>query len=111
MDPEALALAGPSGARKPSSAGSRPCARASGATEPVAGAREAAGSGVKATVGGVEWRLDSPKFCEVAPDLAASALERHPDASLIVLAREGAEPCSSPCVRLCALMRLRSSPI
>ncbi|WP_107988983.1 heavy metal translocating P-type ATPase [Breoghania corrubedonensis] len=67
-------------------------ARASGARDPVTGAREAAGSGVKATVDGVECRLGSPKFCDVAEDAAAAALALHPDASLIVLARAGAAP-------------------
>lgn len=56
-------------------------ARAAGATTPLDGAREIAGSGVVATIDGVEARLGGAEFCGVSPAAFAVA----PDASLIFM--------------------------
>ncbi len=66
-------------------------ARASGAKEPVSGAREAAGSGVVASVDGAECKLGSPRYCGVEESVVAHALADHPDASIIALRRGDAE--------------------
>lgn len=56
-------------------------ARAAGATAPVDGAQEIAGSGVRATVDGVEARLGGASFCAADPAAHGDA----PDSSLIFM--------------------------
>ena len=67
-------------------------ARASGAKEPVAGAREAAGSGVVASVEGADCKLGSPRFCGVEESVVEEALTGHPDASIIAFKHGEAAP-------------------
>ncbi len=67
-------------------------ARASGAKEPVAGAREAAGSGVVASVEGADCKLGSPRFCGVEESVVEEALTGHPDASIIAFRHGEAAP-------------------
>ncbi len=66
----------------------RAIAEASGATEPVP-AREEAGQGVAAEIGGIEIRLGSLGWCNARAEGEALAA-RHPDASLIAF-RKGDE--------------------
>ncbi|KAA5603092.1 heavy metal translocating P-type ATPase [Blastochloris sulfoviridis] len=81
IPPDVLVLAGrlALGSRHPMAAA---LARAAGARQPLAGAREEPGQGVCASLDGVEIRLGRPSFCGADAEAAALAAAE-PDASLI----------------------------
>ncbi len=93
-DPSLLALAArlAASSRHPMAAALR---SATMRAEPIPGAEERAGLGVRAWLDGVELRLGSPAFCG-AEGAAAAALARHPEASAICFRRGDAEPVAFP---------------
>ena len=70
-------------------------ARAADGAEPYPGAQEAAGLGVRASIGGVELRLGSPRYCGAEAE-AAAVLAAHPDASVICFRDGGDLPVAFP---------------
>ena len=63
--------------------------------EPVPGAQEAAGLGVRASVDGIELRLGSARFCGAEAE-ATAALADNPDASVICFRAGDAPPVAFP---------------
>jgi Cu2+-exporting ATPase len=70
-------------------------AAAAGPVEPVPGAQEAAGLGVRAVVEGIPLRLGSAAFCEAEAE-AAAALAADPEASVICFRAGDAAPVAFP---------------
>ncbi|MGH1571721.1 heavy metal translocating P-type ATPase [Methylobacterium sp. P31] len=66
-----------------------------GGSEPIPGAQEAAGLGVRAVIEGLELRLGSARFCE-AEMQAAEALAKDPEASVICFRAGDGEPVAFP---------------